>query len=386
MHETTRLALVKKSSGSILVVEDDADFARSLKRTFGAAGYSVEVASSAEEAFEKVTRDSFDLVITDLNLPGASGVEVLDVVRAYDKNVACAVLTGAPTTESAIESVRLGAIAYLVKPTPSDELLRVVERAVASREAAKRPSGTRPAAGNAEAFDAAMGSLRVELDAVVAGDRRIAGFEARLVSDEKGLETHAALVEAADALGRSSELRRRARDLSAIAFSGAAAGRVLFVDVDAADLLDGDLFAPDAPLSRIAESVVLQLRASATSPMIPVSDLRARVSVLRFLGFRIAICDIDAGASRLAQIAELSPEYVKLDAALVRDVARSLTRQRVVSALCAMCADLGATVVAEGVTTPEERAALVRCGCMYIQSASPARRLATRPFACASGE
>lgn len=365
MHDTLRLTLVKPRSGAILLVEDDERLAAALSRLLSRAGYAVETATTAAEAFAKVTRSSFDAVFSDLNLAGASGIDVLDVVRAYDKDVPCVVMTAAPTAESAIEAIRLGVIAYLVKPSPSEEILRVAARAVEMRKT-KRAATIAPPPTD-EAFERAFASLRIELHPIATADRRISGFEAKVASDEPKLDTQDAIFAVAEKAGKLAAVRRRARDLAARAFAGAAPGRSMFIDVGASDLLDGDLFSPDAPLSLVAPHVVLQLRACATSPAIPMCDLRARVSVLRFLGFRIAICDIDAGASRLAQIAELAPEYVKLDAALVKDLARSLTRQRVVSALSTMCGGLGAEVVAEGVADAEERAALVRCGCTHIQ-------------------
>ena len=113
----------------------------------------------------------------------------------------------------------------------------------------------------------------------------------------------------------------------------------------------------------VADRVVLQLRARGLS----VGDLCARASILRFVGFRLAIADLDAGQACLTQIADLSPEFVKIDARLVRDVDTSIPRRRLVAALVSMCRSLDAVAIAEGVSTAEESDALLEAGCGLVQ-------------------
>jgi EAL domain-containing protein (putative c-di-GMP-specific phosphodiesterase class I)/CheY-like chemotaxis protein len=386
VHETVRLAVQKKASGSILLVEDDADLARSLARSIGAEGYRVVVAKSSAEALEAITGGSFDAVISDLNLPGASGVDVLSVVRAYDKDVPLIVMTGAPTVDTAIEAVSLGVLEYLVKPCPRDQLLKAVARASAVRRrsvmrrevdtiAPARESTATASLG--AAFERALESLFVELEPVMdSSTRSVKGVEARVQSREETLPTQALIVVAAEALGRLGDLRRRARDLAVKAFVGQPPGTMLFIDVHTSDLLDSDLYSPDAPLSRIAGDVVLQIRGRGDS--LSIVDLAARASVLRFVGFRIAICDLDGGDARLTQLAELSPDFVKIDAKLVRGLDRAPKRKRVVRALASMCTALGAVTVAEGVSTAEERAAVEDAGCVLVQGPLMQARLAPR--------
>ncbi|HEV7554954.1 MAG TPA: EAL domain-containing protein, partial [Kofleriaceae bacterium] len=85
------------------------------------------------------------------------------------------------------------------------------------------------------------------------------------------------------------------------------------------------------------------------------------------VGYRLAVDDIGAGYSGLTSFAELVPEIVKIDMALVRDVHRSAIRQHTIRSLCSLCHDLGTLVIGEGVETQVERDGLVDLGCDMLQ-------------------
>ena len=439
VHETVRFAAPKSVAGTILLIEDDVHLARSLIRIMNAEGYSVVHVGSGAAAVDKVMNRSFDAVISDLNLPGASGVDVLNVVRAYDPDVPLVLMTGCPTVDTAIEACSLGVLEYLVKPTPRDQLVRVLARATKARRSAvhhreakdvqaqaaaiadtMRPParaaaiaampavaehGSRSAAtavtldaipavtrdavlaatssdtcpSMGRTFERALSTLRVDLEPIAdAKTKKLLGFAARMMSSEPTLTSEAALVVAAEQVDRLEELRRRVRDLAVRAFASAPQDALLFVDVHPSDLLDGDLYSPDPPLARVAERVVLQLRARGLG----IADLSARASVLRFVGFRLAIADLDVGQTCLTQLADLSPEFVKIDPRLVRNLDASPNRRRVVGALVSMCRSLDAALVAEGVSTAEECDALVDAGCDMVQGSLVLRHAppsSTRP-------
>lgn len=418
LHATVRFPSLNHK-GAILLIEDDELLARSLVRLIRAEGYEVVHVGSASGAVDLVKSGSFDAVLSDLNLPGASGVDVLSLVRAYDPDVPLVLMTGAPSVDTAIEACNLGVLEYLVKPTSRDQLARVLDRATKARRAAiHRREGNDAASGAAaarleaptvrptvdlaavttlpapaagvmmpvetlailsdprgaesSAFDRAIATLAVDLEPIAdAKSKTLIGFATRMRSDEETLTTDSALVAMAARLDRLQELRRRARDLAVRAFVSAPPDAVLFVDVHPSDLLDGDLYSPEPPLARIAERVVLQVRARG----IAMADLGARASVLRFVGFRLAIADLDAGQACLAQIADLAPEFVKIHSRLVKGIEGSLGRRRLVGALVSMCRSLDAVPIAEGVSTAEEREALLASGCNLTQGAIAMRHI-----------
>lgn len=219
---------------------------------------------------------------------------------------------------------------------------------------------------SAEMFERTLASLTVVLDPVYdARALKIGGWSARVVCDDPTLSR---------APGQSLEvLHRRARQLAATKFAEARTVRpdgLLFVDVSPADLLDPELYAPDSPLANVAESVVLQLRGrSIGEAVMPAADLVARISVLRFLGFRIAVADLELAPARLSMLADIMPEFVKIDATLIAGMEASEGRKLVIEGLLKLCSRLGAIAIAEGVATLDLRAALVEIGCPLLQGA-----------------
>ncbi|MBS2017802.1 MAG: EAL domain-containing protein [Deltaproteobacteria bacterium] len=423
---TTRFTAPKSTSGSVLLIEDDTMVARSIARLLMSEGYSVEHVVSAADAVDRVMDHSFDVVMSDLNLPGGSGVDLLNVVRAYDPVVPLVLMTGMPTVETAIEAVNLGVLEYMVKPATREQLTRVLNRAKAKRaadaknadvekievdaqvEIARRdavhvmvtkpamaaadrvsianaatvrpPSTPSPAAGSFTpglrvAFENALSTLAVELDPIVDGaTKTLLGFSARMSSSTDSMTTERELIEAAEKLDETLALRKRARELAVEAFADERGDALLFVDVHPRELVDSDLYSPGPELLRLADRIVLQVRGSE----LDISDLSARASVLRFVGFRIALTDLDADQN-VQQISELSPEFVKLDSRLVRGVNTSSARRRIVAALVGMCRALDAVAIADSVSTAEERDALSEAGCSFVQGSLVLHRRGSTP-------
>src|SRR5271169_487188 len=108
---------------SVLVVDDDDAFARAVQKTLERAGFEVIVAENGTAAVQTITSRPFDVIVTDIQMPGMSGVELLGIVRAYDLDVPVILMTGEPKVETAMEAVSLGALEYLPKPTPNDVLV-----------------------------------------------------------------------------------------------------------------------------------------------------------------------------------------------------------------------------------------------------------------------
>jgi two-component system response regulator PilR (NtrC family) len=125
--------------GSLLLVEDDALVARSLVRMLSVTGYDVVLAARGDDAIACLERRSFDVVLSDLQLPGASGLSVLAAARSLDADAALLLMSGAPTHASVVAAASLGVVAYFAKPLTREELLGALVQA--SRAAVRaRPS------------------------------------------------------------------------------------------------------------------------------------------------------------------------------------------------------------------------------------------------------
>ncbi len=126
------------------------------------------------------------------------------------------------------------------------------------------------------------------------------------------------------------------------------------------ELDDDSLILPEAPLSRFASRVVLEVTERA--PLETIRDVTTRVAQLRALGYRIAVDDLGAGYAGLTSFAHLEPEVVKVDMSLIRGIDQSLMKQKLLGSIIGLCRDLGIEIIAEGIETEAERDALIRLG------------------------
>jgi two-component system response regulator PilR (NtrC family) len=115
-----------KQSARILVVDDERSLREFLEIFFRREGYAVTTAAGVEEAQLAVASDDFDVVISDVQLAGASGLELLRGVKEAAPDTVVIMITAFATTENAIEAMKQGAYDYITKPFKVDELRLVI--------------------------------------------------------------------------------------------------------------------------------------------------------------------------------------------------------------------------------------------------------------------
>jgi DNA-binding NtrC family response regulator len=112
----------------ILLVEDEANMARTLAKNLERAGHSVEHAPHGAAALARLEHDRYDVVLTDLKMPVMDGMELLRAMHDRQLAAAVVILTGYGTIESAVEAMKLGAADYLIKDARPQEILLTVDR------------------------------------------------------------------------------------------------------------------------------------------------------------------------------------------------------------------------------------------------------------------
>ncbi|GAB6061943.1 sigma-54-dependent transcriptional regulator [Deferrisoma palaeochoriense] len=118
----------------VLVVDDDESLRRILEYNLAEEGYAVATAASGEEALEKLDRASFDLVVTDIKMPGMDGMDLLRRIKAEAPETQVIVITAFGTIEMAVEAMKAGAAEYITKPFNRDELKLAVRKALRVRD------------------------------------------------------------------------------------------------------------------------------------------------------------------------------------------------------------------------------------------------------------
>ena len=120
-----------KSKPRVLLVEDDAGIVGGLKKALLAEGYDVTVAERGDTGLLQGMEQEFDVVITDLKMPGLSVLQLVEQLHAAKPKLPILLMTAFGTTETAIEAIKLGAYDYLLKPFDMAELLDLVAKSVA---------------------------------------------------------------------------------------------------------------------------------------------------------------------------------------------------------------------------------------------------------------
>ena len=118
----------------VLLVEDDRVARVPLRDDIAEAGYDVDEAGSAEEALELLGKKGYDVVVTDLRMPGMDGIELLERIKAESPDTEVIVITAYGTVRTAVRAMKLGAYEYLTKPFDNEELLLLLERIRRMRE------------------------------------------------------------------------------------------------------------------------------------------------------------------------------------------------------------------------------------------------------------
>jgi DNA-binding NtrC family response regulator len=135
---------------NILIAEDEGTLREGLSQAFSESGFKVVQAASGREAIEKMERQVFDLVVTDMKMPGGDGMDVLRRARNASEGTPVIIMTAFGTVEGAVEAIKQGAYDYIQKPFSIDELEVKIQRALEHRRLVQRVNslGAGPSSGS----------------------------------------------------------------------------------------------------------------------------------------------------------------------------------------------------------------------------------------------
>jgi DNA-binding NtrC family response regulator len=138
---------------SILIVEDEPKMRRLLELQLADEGFRAQTVADAETALKMVNGGPFDLIVTDLKLPGMSGLEFLQAVKRANAAVPIIIMTAYGTVESAVEEMKIGASDYVLKPFSLAELVLVIRKELASHQLREENRSLREALGQRYQYD-----------------------------------------------------------------------------------------------------------------------------------------------------------------------------------------------------------------------------------------
>ena len=170
---------------AILVIEDEEKLRRVIGMHLGSAGYQVKATGTAEEGIKHA--DDVDLILTDLKLPGMTGLDLLEKLRAQNWGAPVIVMSAFGTVENAVEAMKKGAVDFLPKPFSLDHLSVVVEKALEVRKLRDENRELREALGQKYQFENIIGRSAA-MQEIFATVVRVAGTRATvLLAGESGV-------------------------------------------------------------------------------------------------------------------------------------------------------------------------------------------------------
>lgn len=113
----------------LLLVDDEKDFIESLSERLQLRDFDVKTALNGDDAINLVGENEFDVIILDVKMPGKSGIDTLKEIKNINQLSQVIMLTGHATVESAIQGMKLGAYDYIMKPTDTEELIKLINKA-----------------------------------------------------------------------------------------------------------------------------------------------------------------------------------------------------------------------------------------------------------------
>src|SRR5262250_896243 len=168
------MATVAKKA-QLLLVDDDPNTLASLSRAFRLAGHEATVCDNANRAIELLRNESFDLILSDVVMPGKTGMELLDELKKAGVKTPIVLISGQANIEMAVKATKLGALDFLEKPISTDKLLVTVENALRLTRLEDENRELRHRLGKHELVGSgpAMKKLQAQIERVAASETRV---------------------------------------------------------------------------------------------------------------------------------------------------------------------------------------------------------------------
>jgi EAL domain-containing protein (putative c-di-GMP-specific phosphodiesterase class I) len=374
-----------EQSHCVLVADDDPQVRAFLETVLRENGHLVVGVPDGEAALKAAQVTVFDAAIVDYRMPPPDGLEVLTRLRKLQPGCVRLLITGNLDVDVAMGAINHGEAArILAKPFSAVELLTTMSEAVDMRRRVAEQYLESTTADHAEQrrylSDCFARSLfRVAVQPIVSVETdEVVAYEALLRSNHPILTNATAVLAAAERQHRIPQLAEVVIDEAAHLLESLNDRARLFINLHPQELEDPKgLGRRLKRLSHAADRVVLEI--TERSRMLDVRKWRESTQMALDAGFALAVDDLGAGYSSLAVLAELKPQFFKIDMSIIRGCDTDEHKRRLVEMLCLFAAATGARVIAEGIETEGERATAARAGIHLLQGYLTGKPRVTSP-------
>jgi DNA-binding NarL/FixJ family response regulator len=364
----------------VLVADDEETVVDVLRALIGSdpSLRFVGAAHNAEDAIELTMRERPDVVLLDVRMPGGGGLRATREITKRCASTKVVALSAHEDSDTVIGMISAGASGYVPKGDSTDKILRTIHRAIDANyvSAEQEPHLTlvspmlprRTQQSTAVAKAILDGAITAEFEPIAElATGRIVGLDARprvATLPHRSYDNWLADAEAADLL-LDMEMAAFRASLSALP----AIPDDLFLEFEVTPSTAAEARFRRAIRKPVASRIVLGFSSLAATdlPMVGATDPAGALATLRGRGVRIASRDAGPGFASLRHLSLLTPEIARLDETLVRTLGQSFSSHSIVAAVAACAADVGAKLIAPGVTSGEQLHELRNLGIELVQ-------------------
>lgn len=358
---------------NVLLVDDDPFLLDSLHRLLQIADHNVVAAQGPAQARQHMQSHYFDVAVVDYQMPAENGLEILADLRTIQPGCMRVLMSGTLDLPTVVDAVNRGEVfRVLEKPFPPERLVTLVDEGISSRQRLSDLSTAVEMAQARAERDQIMACLegdvlRLAIQPIVdANSSKIVAYEALMRSSHPVLRTPLEVLDAAERLAMLPQLSDVLTARAAAWLPKLAPDVKLFVNLHPAEFAEcSSLETRTSKLVPWAQRVVFEI--TERSRVLDFEAWEKTMQRMRGFGFAIAVDDLGAGYSSLSVLAEVQPEYLKVDMSIVRDVHKSPRKQKLIDLLCRFAQTTDAKLIAEGVECAEEAAALRAAGAHMLQ-------------------
>lgn len=346
----------------ILLIDDEIDFAKTMAMHLELRDYDVVVANDTDDALNKA-KEKPDLILLDVMMPRMNGYEMCHRLRhdSITKNIPIIMLTAKKLSKDKVEGLHTGADDYITKSSDMEELFARIE-------ALLRRSGL------SEEMDKDKANLIEELKHIIREEsvevvfqpisylrgRDLFAYEVLTRGPAQNLlEDPVKLFQSALRCGLLFELEMMCRK-KALKKIGNLIDKKIFFFNNSPYLIESDKFKEVASLYSKPARIVLEITERAEIKNFQI--FCRKLNSIKREGFKIALDDVGSGYSSLDSVAEMEPDYAKIDSALVHDIDGSPKKQNLVKAILGLCKQNGIVSIGEGIETEKELNTLLDLG------------------------
>lgn len=356
----------------LVLVQDDEPTRQLTQTHLERQGHQVLAVRSGDLSTALAAR-RYDIVMVGLEGLATSGVDLLSLARRYQPDCATMLLGAPADLGTVIDAVNRGQVSRIVREgAGEDGIVRAIKEVMDQRDDLVGMLGRRREElerREAQALRHALSPdlLEVAVQPIVDAATEVPfAYEVLARSQHPSFRSTAQLVAAAERHRLLDALTHGVVQRMAATMAVLPPQARVFLNLHPAELENASrMMGTLAPLFPHAHRVVIEITERGAPP--EVDSWVRSVEDLYSHGFALALDDLGAGSASLRMLAELQPQFLKIDLSIVRDVDVEASKQRLVALLCQFAVSSGARVIAEGVETRPEAQELRRCGVHYLQ-------------------